>query len=344
MSRPRNVSRSAGDPPVPAFLAVVGPTASGKSELAVALARRLDGEVVSLDSRQVYRGMDVGTAKLAPADRAGVPHHGLDLVDPDRSYSAGRFSRDARRWVDDIRARGRVPVLAGGTGFFLRALTAPIFREPPLDRARRRALRLWLGGRARAELVRWARVLDPARAELAAAGGPQRLLRALEIALLTGRPLSWWHRHAPAEVDPLDGVIALVEVPRTELDRRIEARVDAMLAGGLAEEVRQLLARGYRPDDPGMTGVGYREMAARIAGDLDEEAAADRIKRATRAYARRQDTWFRNQLPEDVVRVDGLAPLEERVERVVDAWRRAVRAEKNAEAAAKDLPGRGARA
>jgi tRNA dimethylallyltransferase len=310
----------------PAFIAIVGPTASGKSDLAVAVARRIGGEVVSLDSRQVYRGMDVGTAKLPVAQRQGVPHHGLDLVDPDQSYSAGRFARDARRWIGDIRARGRVPVLAGGTGFFLRALTAPIFREPPLDPVRRAALRRWLAGRPRSELERWARALDAERATLAAAGGPQRLQRTLEVALLSGRPLSWWHRHAPAEDEPLEGVIALIDLPREELDRRIDARVDAMLGSprGLEAEVRALLAAGYGADAPGMTGVGYREMVARLAGAIDEAEAAERIRGATRAYARRQATWFRNQLPGHVVRVDGTASLEERVERVVDAWRGAL--------------------
>jgi tRNA dimethylallyltransferase len=302
------------------FLAIVGPTASGKSELAVAVARRLGGEVVSLDSRQIYRGMDVGTAKLPLAERGGVPHHGFDLVDPDQSYSAGRFARDARRWIADIRGRGRVPVLAGGTGFFLRALTTPIFREPPLDPARRAALRDWLRGRDRGELERWARTLDPERAGLAAEGGPQRLQRTLEVALLSGRPLSWWHRQAPSEEEPLAGMIALLELPRAELDRRIAARVDAMLAAGLEREVRALLAAGYGPDDPGMSGVGYREVVARLAGEIDAAEAAERIRRATRAYARRQATWFRNQLPNGVVRVDGTATMAERVERVVDAW------------------------
>ena len=309
-----------------AFLAIVGPTAAGKSELGVEVALRLEGEVVSLDSRQVYRRMDIGTAKLTPAERRGVPHHGLDLIDPDQAYSAGRFARDARRWICEIRERGRVPVLVGGTGFFLRALTAPIFREPPLDPARRRALRRWLGARPRAELERWTRALDPERAALAAAGGPQRMLRALEVALLSGRPLTWWHRHAPSENEPLAGVVALVELPRAELDRRIDARVDAMLGAGLEEEVRGLLAAGHAPDDPELTAVGYREMVARLAGVLDRDEAAARIRRATRAYARRQATWFRNQLSGEVVRLDGLAPLEERVERVVEAWRRAVHA------------------
>ncbi|MSR37175.1 MAG: tRNA (adenosine(37)-N6)-dimethylallyltransferase MiaA, partial [Gemmatimonadetes bacterium] len=302
------------------FLAIVGPTASGKSELAVALAQRLGGEVVSMDSRQVYRGMDIGTAKMTVAERAGIPHHGLDLVDPDQSYSAGRFAREARGWTRAIRERGRVPILVGGTGFFLRALTQPIFEEPALDPARRGLLRDWLAARPRTELVRWTRALDPARAEVAEAGGTQRLSRTLEVALLTGRALSWWHRSAPSSEGALSPMIALVELPREEIDRRIDARVERMLAGGLVEEVRGLLAQGYGPGDPGMTGVGYREIVAQLRGDVEPDQAAERTRKATRAYARRQETWFRHQLEKAVLRLDGMSPLEERVERVERAW------------------------
>jgi tRNA dimethylallyltransferase len=312
---------------MPDFLAVVGPTASGKSELAVALARRLGGEVVSMDSRQIYRGMDVGTAKLPLGERHGVPHHGLDLVDPGQSYSAGRFARDARRWIEEIRARGGVPILVGGTGFFLRALTQPIFGEPELEAERRRALRGWLSDRPRAELERWVGVLDPGRAELAAQGGPQRMSRTLEVALLTGRPLTWWHRHASPEGSALVGLVVRLELPREELDRRIAARVRAMLEGGLIGEVEALLDAGYGAEAPGMTGVGYREIALQIAGAITPEEAEARITKATRAYARRQATWFRNQLPPDTMVVDALEPLAERVEAVTAAWRERTRAD-----------------
>ncbi|MSR36681.1 MAG: tRNA (adenosine(37)-N6)-dimethylallyltransferase MiaA [Gemmatimonadetes bacterium] len=306
----------------PDFLAIVGPTASGKSELAVALARRLEGEVISMDSRQVYRGMDIGTAKLPAAERAGVPHHGLDLIDPGVSYSAGRFASDARGWIADIRARGRVPILVGGTGFFLRALTQPIFGEPELDPARRRALRGWLDGRARLELERWVSALDPDRAALAARGGPQRVSRTLEVALLTGHPLSWWHRQQRGDVGAMSALVARVALPRAELDRRIELRVRAMLDAGLVDEVRGLLAAGHGADAPGMTGVGYREIALQIGGEITAAEAEARVVKATRAYARRQETWFRHQLPLDAVLVDGLDPLAERVERVAAEWAR----------------------
>lgn len=328
----------------PTFLAIVGPTASGKSELAVAVALRLDGEVVSLDSRQVYRGMDVGTAKLPLAERGGVRHHGLDLLSPDETYSAGRFARDARGWIRGIRARGRVPVLAGGSGFFLRALSAPLFSEPPLEPERRRALRRWLGAQALDELVRWARALDPQRAELAAEGGPQRLCRTLEVVLLTGRPLSWWHGSAPAAEAPLSGVVASVTLPREEVDRRVDSRVEAMLVAGLEDEVRRLLASGYGPDAPGMSSVGYQEVIQLLSGRIDRREAADRIKRATRAYARRQATWFRNQLPPEVVDVDGLASMQERANRVVEAWWRAADDPARAGLGGQHLSDRGVRA
>lgn len=308
----------------PVALAVVGPTASGKSRLAVEVARTLDGEVVSLDSRQVYRGTDVGTAKITEADRRGVPHHGLDRVDPGERYSAGRFAREARAWIAGIRGRGRVPVLAGGTGFFLRALTDPIFREPRMDGARRKALGTWLEAQPRETLERWARRLDPARASLAAEGGPQRLVRTLEVALLTGRPLSWWHREAAPEGEPVPVLTVVIDLPREELDRRIDARAARMFEEGLVEEVRSLLASGWAPDDPGMSGVGYREVAAALAGETTMEEALDAIRTATRRYARRQLTWFRNQLRGPTLRLDGLLPVEEQRDRVVAAWRAAV--------------------
>ncbi len=304
----------------PVALVLTGPTTSGKTDLSLEVARRLHGEIVSMDSRQVYRGMDIGTDKVLPRDRAGIPHFGLDLVDPDERYSAGRFARDARRWVKEIRERGHVPILAGGTGFFLRAVLQPMFQEPELDPERLRRLRTWLKGRDRGELERWVRRLDPERAELASAGGPQRLSRTLEIPLLTGRPLSWWHRSAAEEAPGLPCCVVLLELPREELDRRIDARVGRMVERGFLHEVRGLLERGYGPGDPGMTGTGYREVAAHLQGEMDLEEALERMRLQTRQYARRQLTWFRNQLPDDVVRVDARLPLRDKARRIEDAW------------------------
>lgn len=273
-----------------------------------------------MDSRQVYRGLDVGTAKPSLADRARVRHHGLDLVDPSEYYSAGRFARDARRWIAEIRARGRVPVLVGGTGFFLRALTDPMFEEPELDPERRGALRRFLGGRTRGELERWVRALDPARAEVAVAGGRQRATRAIEMALLSGRPLSWWHAHAPAAALPLRAVVIVLVLPRAVLYERIDRRAAEMLDGGLVDEVRRLLRAGYDRGSPGLDATGYREVVAYLRGEMSRQEALVRMQRATRRYARRQITWLRHQLPAHAVRLDARAPHPELVERSVAAW------------------------
>jgi len=310
-------------PGPPRFLALTGPTASGKTELSLAVAEHLPVEIISMDSRQIYRGMDIGTDKVDAAARARVPHHGLDVADPDERYSAGRFARDARRWIARIRRRGQVPLLVGGTGFFLRAVIDPIFEEPSPDPCRLDALRRYLGRQPANRLARWTERLDPSRAPIALEGGPQRMSRTVEVALLTGRPLSWWHRHAPAEGPGVPGLIVLLEIPREEMDRRIDARVDRMLERGLVDEVRNLLMAGYGPGDPGMTGTGYREVARYLAGEMTLEEAADRIRRDTRRYARRQLTWFRHQLPEGVVRIDATRPLSGQAERVLQAWRKA---------------------
>jgi tRNA dimethylallyltransferase len=304
-----------------AALILTGPTASGKTALAVAVAERIGGEIVSADSRQVYRGMDIGTAKATPGDQARVPHHGLDLVDPDVRYSAGRFARDARRWIGEIRSRGRVPMLVGGTGFFLRALTHPLFQEPPLDPDRRRRLDRYLDGLPDPKLQDWLGVLDPDTARrLAAAGGRQRLLRALEVPLLTGRTLSWWHRHAPPALPPLDAGVFVLDLPRTTLYQRINSRVDGMVEAGLVQEVRGLVERGYGAGDPGMTATGYIETLDHLAGRIDLEETKDRIRRATRRYARRQLTWFRNQLPPGAAWLDATRPFNELVDQLVTLW------------------------
>ena len=303
-------------------LVLTGPTAAGKTALSLAVAERLDGEIVSADSRQVYRGMDIGTAKVTDGDRARVPHHGLDLVDPDERYSAGRFAREARRWVAGITDRGRVPILVGGTGFFIRALTHPLFREPPMDRDRRDALGRYLGSLPDDRLLAWLRRLDPGGARrLAEGGGRQRVLRALEVALLTGRPLGWWHDRQPAAEAPLATVTYVVSLPRDVLYARIDRRVDVMLDAGLVEEVAGLLAAGYPPDAPGMSATGYAEVAAHLEGAMSLEEAADRIRRRTRGYARRQLTWFRNQLSDDAMWLDGARPVEALAEEVVKGWR-----------------------
>jgi tRNA dimethylallyltransferase len=306
----------------PRFLALVGPTASGKTSLSLALAEGLDVEIISMDSRQIYRGMDVGTGKVTLRERARVPHHGLDIRDPGEAYSAGQFARDCRGWIQGIEDRGKVPLLVGGTGFFLRSLTHPLFSEPTLDKIRLGALRDHLNGLPLSELLRWAQAMEPGRWEgESLEGGRHRLTRALEIALLTGRSLSWWHSQGPPAEEPLPGVVMVLEHPREVLYERINKRVRAMVEEeGLVEEVMGLLEAGCSPEDPGMTGAGYREAVAHLRGSLPLDRMIEEIQKAHRRYARRQITWFRHQLPPDAWVLDATRPQEELVERVMVLW------------------------
>jgi tRNA dimethylallyltransferase len=300
------------------IVALVGPTASGKTALSIEVAARLEAEIISMDSRQVYRGMDVGTAKPTPEEQAGIPHFGLNVVSPDVRFNAGQFSRLARHWIHEIRNRGRLPLLVGGTGFFLRALTNPIFREPDLDPERRRRLQRLLETRPDEELHRWLEALDPeSAARLKEWGGRQRRLRALELPLLTGRSLSWWHRHSPSEEPPLDPIVFVLDVPRAELNQRIDERVDRMVHGGLLDEVRSLFEQGFDERSPGMRAHGYQEVVPYLRGERTLDEALDEVRRATRAYARRQLTWFRNQLPEDAIWLDGTRPRSELADEIV---------------------------
>ena len=310
-----------GPPPVPPpdFLAIVGPTASGKTGLSLTVGKRLDAEIISMDSRQIYRGMDIGTGKVSLQERALLPHHGLDLRDPGERYSAGQFARDARSWMEDIRGRGRVPMLVGGTGFFLKALIDPMFREPELDQERLDRLRVFLNQLPPGRLQAFLAALDPER-EAVAEGGRHRATRAVEMALLTGRPLSWWHAESEPLEDPLQAFIVLLDPPREELYEKINRRVGEMVQEGLVGEVERLLRAGYGPEDPGMTGAGYREIISFLQGELTLDQATEEIRRSHRKYARRQITWYRHQIPEGALVLDGSGTKEDRVESVLAGW------------------------
>ncbi len=307
-------------PEVPAsdVLVLTGPTTSGKTALAVELAEVLGGEVISADSRQVYRGMDIGTDKVNLQARARVPHHGLDLVNPDERYSAGRFQRDATRVISGVLARGRVPIVAGGTGFFLKALSQPLFNEPPMDATRRGRLTRCLETWDRDRLVRAVRVLDPERAPVAEEGGRHRLMRATEVALLTGVPLSQWYRDVPGARAPFRLFEVVLEVPREVLDQRIRERVGRMVERGFVAEVERLLAAGYSATDPGMSGTGYRDIISYLDERVTLDEALESMRLQTRQYARRQLTWFRHQMPA-APRV-GSESLVERVEAIQGIW------------------------
>ena len=305
--------------PAPDALVVTGPTASGKTAVALAVAERVGGEIVSMDSRQLYRRLEVGTAKPSAEERRRVPHYGLDLVEPTERFSAGRYARWAAAAIADVRARGRVPVLAGGTGFFLRALLQPIFAEPEMDAGRRAALCAALGRRPLDDLKRWLARLDPERAHsLAGEGGRQRILRSLELPLLTGSAHSRWARGAP-EVEPLRPLIVVLWLPHAALRARIDARVDAMMQAGLLREVERLLER-YPADSPGFKTHGYMELIPALRGEIPLEEGIEAVKRDTRAYARRQMTWYRHQLPRDALFLDAAEPPDRLADAITRAW------------------------
>lgn len=295
---------------------IVGPTGVGKTAVAVAMAAQRPITVISADARQTYRHLDIGTAKPESAILARVQHRGLNLVDPGERYSAGRFARDAAGWITDARAAGREPVVVGGTGLYIRALAEGLFREPPFDPDRRAQLRGWAESLEAPALARWAGRLDPDFA----GGGRQRAARAIEVALLTGRALSWWQREARASGAVRAWYIHLT-LPREALHRRLATRVGEMLAAGLVDEVRRVLARGIPPDAAGLDGVGYREVVAMVQGTLPEAGLREAILVATRRYAKRQETWFRNQLRgADVWMLDATETPEALATRILERW------------------------
>jgi tRNA dimethylallyltransferase len=277
------------------ILAIVGPTATGKSALALAIAEILRGEIVNADALQVYRGFDIGTAKPGPADRERVPHHLIDILDPSEVYSAGEFARRAREAIADIQGRGKLPIVVGGSGLYLRALFFGISPIPPGDPEVQGALRERLAaeglGTLRAELAR----IDPRTEARLAPGDTQRVLRALEVARVTGRPLSSWIAEQPFGTQAIAGVRVGLTLPRAILYDRIAGRVAWMLEAGWLEEVERLLRLGLSPRLPAFQAIGYRQLVRHLEGDGSLEQAIAGIVQETRRFAKRQETWFRKE-------------------------------------------------
>jgi tRNA dimethylallyltransferase len=273
------------------LLAIVGPTAVGKTALSIALAQELNGEIVSADSRQVYRGMDIGTAKPTAAERAATPHHLIDVVEPDQEFSLARYQDLATDAIAEIAARGRLPLLVGGTGQYLAAVLQGwhiprVAPQPELRAALEREAEVDGPLSLHARLAR----VDPDAAASIAPTNVRRVIRALEVYQITGRPISEQQaRQAP----PYRARTLWLTLSAPDLYRRIDARVDGMVAAGLLEEVRQLLSRGYGWDLPAMSGLGYREFRPYLEGAASLEEAIQRLKYDTHAFARRQPAWFR---------------------------------------------------
>lgn len=294
---------------------LVGPTAVGKTAVALALSTHWPLEVISADSRQVYRRLDIGTAKPTRKERARVPHHGIDLVEPGGRYSAGHFARDAVGWLADIRGRDKLPVIVGGTGLYVRALAEGLFAEPPLDAAKRRSLDAWTARLEPIELLRWAARLDPGFR----GGGRQRAARAIEVALLSGHPLSYWQEAARAQ-GSLDPWYIVLTVPRPVLHQRIARRAEEMVRRGLIEEVASVLAEGHPPNAPGLDGIGIREAVEYLHGQRGRDTVAAAITIGTRQYAKRQQTWFRHQLCGNVVTLDATRAPDKLASEISQLW------------------------
>ncbi|WP_219417237.1 tRNA (adenosine(37)-N6)-dimethylallyltransferase MiaA [Pseudonocardia nigra] len=286
----------------PPLVVVVGPTATGKSDLGLALAAELGGEVVNADAMQLYRGLDIGTAKLTPVERAGVPHHLLDVLDVTETASVAAYQRAAREVVEDLRAAGRTPVLVGGSGLYVQAVVDEL-EFPGTDPGLRAALEAELAERGPAAMHARLAEVDPAAAEVVLAGNGRRIVRALEVIALTGRPFP--ARLPTAGAPRYDAVLLGVDRDTAELDERVGRRVARMFAAGLVEETRGLLAHGLRDGRTASRALGYQQVLAELDGG-DLTCAAAETVRATRRFVRRQRSWFRRD--RRITWLDGAAP------------------------------------
>jgi tRNA dimethylallyltransferase len=286
-------------------LAVVGPTASGKTGLSIALAREFNGEIISMDSALVYRGMDLGTAKPDMAERQGVAHHLIDVIDPTQNYSAARFRDDALRLVGEIRARGKLPIIVGGTMLYFKALREGLDDLPQADPALRAEIEADAAARGWPALHADLAELDPVTAARLAPGDSQRVGRALEIIRLTGKPMSASLRNAPTALPFPLLALSLEPGDRAVLHQRITTRFDAMLAAGLVDEVKHLRMRyALKPGLPSMRCVGYRQAWEYIDGNLSQTKMREQGIIATRQLAKRQLTWLRGMA--ELTRIDCL--------------------------------------
>ncbi|MEU0742287.1 tRNA (adenosine(37)-N6)-dimethylallyltransferase MiaA [Streptomyces sp. NPDC006134] len=275
--------------PAPRVIAVVGPTAAGKSDLGVFLAQRLGGEVVNADSMQLYRGMDIGTAKLTPEERGGVPHHLLDVWDVTVTASVAEYQRLARERIDALLAAGRWPILVGGSGLYVRGAVDNL-EFPGTDPQVRARLEEELALRGPGALHARLAAVDPEAARAILPGNGRRIVRALEVIEITGQPFT---ANLPGHDSVYDTLQIGVDVPRPELDDRIARRVDRMWAAGLVDEVRALEAQGLREGRTASRALGYQQVLAAFAGECTLEEARAETVRATKRFARRQDSWFR---------------------------------------------------
>lgn len=279
----------------PRIVVIGGPTASGKSGLAVELAEQVHGEIVCADSLTVYRGLEIGSAKPTPEQRRQVPHHLLDIREPTQPFTAADFRTEASHAINDILKRGKRPLVVGGTGLYLRVLLHGLTNAPGEDPALRQQLKARAAREGAAALLEELRRVDPETAARCHPNNLVRILRALEVWHATGSPLSDFHQQHGFSDAPYNALFLCLDLPRAELYQRIDERVEAMLASGLVAEVQQLLQTGIPGNAKPLQAIGYKEIVAHLQGELTLEAATALIKRNTRHLAKRQLTWFRRE-------------------------------------------------
>jgi len=279
----------------PVVVAILGPTATGKSALALAIAERHGGEIINCDSTAVYRGFDIGTDKIAIADRRGILHHLIDIAEPTDDYTAAQYARDAAGVIRDVHARGRLPILAGGTGFYFRALTRGLFPGPGRDAELRGRLESIAERRDVTFLHRLLRKVDPESAERIMPRDLKRLVRALEVFFLTGRPLTAHFADTSSLIADIDVVSIGLRLPAAAISDRVTRRVDEQFERGLLDEIRALLARGIPETARPFGGLVYRQAMEHLHGVRDEAATRALIAQENRRYARRQLLWFRKE-------------------------------------------------
>lgn len=278
------------------IIVIGGPTASGKTQLAIDWALKLDGEIVSCDSRQIYKFMDIGTAKPTLEERSLIPHHLVDLIYPDETMTAGEFQKLAREIIKDIHSRGKVPFLVGGTGLYIRSVIRDIVFPPKVNEYYRKFIKDRINREGLGSVYNELCKIDPVTAGKISPNDEIRITRALEVYYATGTPISFYRKGIDVDYPEYEVIYLVLNPPRGILYRRIEERVDKMIQLGLVEETRHLLDMGYSPELSSLQTLGYREIIKYLKGMYDLESAVEEIKKETRRYAKRQSTWFRNEI------------------------------------------------